>query len=74
MMAEKWGLTRAMLDQFSLDSHEKAGTAQDSGAFEDQIVGIRDPDGTVVLGTRESAAAPPWRRWANSNRRSKRTA
>jgi acetyl-CoA acyltransferase len=41
MMAAKWGLTRTMLDQFSLDSHEKAGAAQDSGAFDDQIVGIK---------------------------------
>jgi len=49
MMATKWGLTRTMLDQFSLDSHEKAGNAQDSGAFDDQIVGIKDADGNVVL-------------------------
>ncbi|MCH9722118.1 MAG: thiolase family protein [Actinomycetia bacterium] len=49
MMAQKWGLTRTMLDQFALDSHDKAARAQDSGAFDDQIVGIRDPDGTVVL-------------------------
>lgn len=49
MMAEKWGLTRTMLDQFSLDSHEKAGKAQASGAFDDQIVGITDPEGNVVL-------------------------
>ena len=41
MMAEKWGLTRQMLDQYSLDSHEKAGAAQASGAFDDQIVGIK---------------------------------
>ncbi len=49
MMATKWGLTRTQLDQFSLDSHEKAGAAQDSGAFDDQIVGIKDPEGNVVL-------------------------
>jgi acetyl-CoA acyltransferase len=49
MMAAKWGLTRTMLDQFSLDSHEKAAKAQDSGAFDDQIVGIKDADGNVVL-------------------------
>lgn len=48
MMAEQWGLTRAMVDQFSLDSHEKAGAAQASGAFDDQIVGIKDPDGNIV--------------------------
>ena len=49
MMATKWGLTRTMLDQFSLDSHEKAAAAQDSGAFDDQIVGIKDAEGNVVL-------------------------
>ncbi|BBX09537.1 thiolase family protein [Mycolicibacterium aichiense] len=49
MMATKWGLSRTDLDQFSLDSHEKAAAAQDSGAFEDQIVGIKDADGNMVL-------------------------
>ncbi len=53
MIAERWGLDRTTLDQFSLDSHEKAAAAQDSGAFDDQIVGIKttDADGneTVVL-------------------------
>ena len=53
MMAKKWGLTRTMLDQFSLDSHEKAAAAQDSGAFDDQIVGIKvvgeDNETTTVL-------------------------
>lgn len=48
MMAAKWGLTRTMLDQFSLDSHEKAAKAQDAGAFDDQIVGIKDADGNIV--------------------------
>jgi len=41
MMAKKWELSRTMLDQFSLDSHEKAGAAQASGAFDDQIVAIK---------------------------------
>ncbi len=53
MMATKWELSRTMLDQFSLDSHEKAGAAQDSGAFDDQIVGIKvsgdGAENTVVL-------------------------
>jgi acetyl-CoA acyltransferase len=48
MMAEKWELSRTMLDQFSLDSHEKAGAAQASGAFDDQIVAVKDPDGNIV--------------------------
>ncbi|UXA16889.1 thiolase family protein [Mycobacterium sp. SMC-4] len=53
MIAEQWGLSRTELDEFSLGSHEKAAAAQDSGAFKDQIVGIKtkDADGndTVVL-------------------------
>ncbi|WKG02153.1 thiolase family protein [Mycolicibacterium sp. HK-90] len=69
MIAEQWGLSRTQLDEFSLRSHEKAAAAQDSGAFKDQIVGIRvkDADGndSTVLedggirrgGTVESMAA-----------------
>ena len=49
MIAEQWGLSRTQLDQFSLGSHEKAAAAQDSGAFDDQIVGIKDQDGNPVL-------------------------
>ncbi|AQT79003.1 acetyl-CoA acetyltransferase [Mycolicibacterium litorale] len=49
MMAAKWGLSRTDLDQFSLNSHEKAAAAQDSGAFDDQIVGIKDAEGNVIL-------------------------
>src|SRR6201988_2316626 len=49
MIAEQWGLSRTMLDEYSLGSHEKAAAAQDSGAFDDQIVGIKDQDGNPVL-------------------------
>ncbi|MHA3019902.1 thiolase family protein [Mycobacterium sp. BMJ-28] len=49
MIADQWGLSRTQLDEFSLRSHEKAAAAQDSGAFKDQIVGIKDQDGNVVL-------------------------
>lgn len=49
MMAEKWGLDRTALDEFSLASHEKAAAAQDSGAFDDQIVAIKDDEGNVIL-------------------------
>ncbi|WP_301121313.1 thiolase family protein [Mycolicibacterium fortuitum] len=65
MIAEQWGFSRTQLDEFSLRSHEKAAAAQDAGAFKDQIVGIKDQDGNVVLedggirrgGTVESMAA-----------------
>ncbi|MGK2882165.1 MAG: thiolase family protein [Mycobacterium sp.] len=49
MIAEQWGFDRTALDQFSLGSHEKAAAAQDSGAFDDQIVAIKDQDGNVIL-------------------------
>jgi acetyl-CoA acyltransferase len=49
MIAEQWGFDRTTLDEFSLGSHEKAAAAQDSGAFDDQIVAITDQDGNPVL-------------------------
>jgi acetyl-CoA acyltransferase len=49
MIASQWGFSRTDLDQFSLGSHEKAAAAQDSGAFDDQIVAIKDADGNSVL-------------------------
>lgn len=49
MIAEQWGFSRTDLDQYSLDSHEKAAGAQDAGAFEGQIVAIKDQDGNPVL-------------------------
>ena len=49
MIAEQWGFDRTTVDEFSLGSHEKAAAAQDSGAFDDQIVGIKDQDGNSVL-------------------------
>lgn len=48
MMASRWGLTRTALDEFALASHEKAAAAQDSGAFKDEIVGIKDAEGNVI--------------------------
>ncbi|HVV08026.1 thiolase family protein [Amycolatopsis sp.] len=48
MIAERWGLSRTQLDEFSLASHEKAATAQDEGRFKAQIVPITLDDGTVV--------------------------
>src|ERR1700761_5848890 len=47
-IAERWGLSRTQLDEFSLASHEKAAAAQDSGRFDGQIVPVTLDDGTVV--------------------------
>jgi acetyl-CoA acyltransferase len=49
MIAERWGFSRVDVDHYSLNSHEKAAAAQDSGAFDDQIVAIRDQDGNAVV-------------------------
>ncbi|MDT5012351.1 MAG: acetyl-CoA acyltransferase [Mycobacterium sp.] len=49
MIAEQWGFDRKAVDEYSLGSHEKAAAAQDAGAFEDQIVAIKDQDGNAVL-------------------------
>ncbi|MFJ8493074.1 thiolase family protein [Streptomyces sp. NPDC094038] len=40
-IAQKWGLTRTRLDEFAALSHERAAAAQDSGAFEAQIVAVQ---------------------------------
>jgi acetyl-CoA acyltransferase len=51
MIAKKWGFPRTQLDEYSVQSHERAAAAQDSGAFTDQIVPVftsDGADGTVV--------------------------
>ena len=48
MVAARWGLSRAQLDEFSLQSHARAAAAQDAGAFEAEIAPVTLPDGTVV--------------------------
>ncbi|NTY63853.1 thiolase family protein [Mycolicibacterium sphagni] len=47
MIAEKWGLSRTDLDEFSARSHELAAAAQDRGAFTDQIVPVATEGGVV---------------------------
>ena len=48
MIAEKWGLSRAQLDEYSLASHERAAAAQDEGRFDGQIAPVTLDDGTDV--------------------------
>jgi acetyl-CoA C-acetyltransferase len=52
-IAKKWGLTRADLDAFGLESHRRAAAATQSGAFEAEIVPIKIilPDGAEALHT-----------------------
>jgi acetyl-CoA acyltransferase len=46
-VAARWGLSREDLDSYALQSHARAAAAQDSGAFESQIVPVRTPEGIV---------------------------
>jgi len=48
MIAEKWGMSRTEVDEFSARSHELAAAAQDAGLFDAQIVPVTTPDGTVI--------------------------
>ena len=48
MIAERWGLSRAQVDEYSLRSHEKAAAAIDEGRFTGQITPVTLDDGTVV--------------------------
>ncbi|WP_409329974.1 thiolase family protein [Trujillonella humicola] len=57
MIAERWGLSRAQCDEFSVASHEKAAAARAEGRFAAQIAPVTLPDGTVISqdeGIRES--------------------
>jgi acetyl-CoA acyltransferase len=40
MMAARWGFSRAQLDEFALQSHQRAAQAQDEGAFDNEILPI----------------------------------
>lgn len=48
MIAKKWDFSRARLDEYSAQSHERAAAAQDAGAFTDQIVPVFTDGDTVV--------------------------
>lgn len=50
-IAEKYGFTRKELDQFSLESHEKALRAQSEGYFDREIfpLEVTLPDGTTAV-------------------------
>jgi acetyl-CoA acyltransferase len=41
LVAEKWGLSRELLDAYAARSHERAAAAVDSGAFDAQLVPVR---------------------------------
>ncbi len=45
MIATRWSLPREALDQFSLQSHQRALAAQDSGYFAEEIMPVATVDG-----------------------------
>ncbi len=47
-VAERYGISRAAMDEFALNSHRKAIAAVDSGRSARSIVAVRLPDGTMV--------------------------
>ena len=55
MMAKKHGFTRDDLDQFALESHQKAIAATQAGAFKDEIVvvDVMGPDGQMEPHTQD---------------------
>lgn len=50
-IAEKWGLTRGQLDEFSLESHNRALKAQEEGRFDHEIMPLEVTleDGTKTI-------------------------
>lgn len=47
MIAERWGLSRQQLDEFSLESHARAAAAIDDGRFVGQIAPVNTEAGVV---------------------------
>ncbi len=49
MIADKWGITREDCDAFSVESHRRAAQATTEGRFQNEIVGVLDVDGNMML-------------------------
>lgn len=47
MIAQRWGFSRTQLDEFSIDSHEKAAAAQDAGLFDEEIAPLATDAGVI---------------------------
>lgn len=48
MIAQRWDLSRNMLDEIALQSHERAAHAVQQGWFAEEIVPVATPDGEVT--------------------------
>lgn len=47
-VAERYGVTRERQDTFALRSHQRATEARKNGCFDDEILPVTRPDGTLV--------------------------
>jgi len=47
LVAQRWGLTRTQLDDYSARSHELAAQSADRGLFDRELLDIGTPDGSV---------------------------
>jgi acetyl-CoA acyltransferase len=59
LVAERWGLSRRQLDEYSVESHEKAAAAIDRDAFRAQIIPIQTEGGSFSVdeGVRRGSTA-----------------
>jgi acetyl-CoA acyltransferase len=48
MIADRWGLARTQVDEYSVASHEKAAAAQDEGRFDARIAPVAVDGGAVL--------------------------
>ncbi|WP_072387704.1 thiolase family protein [Hyphomicrobium sp. CS1BSMeth3] len=48
LVASRWGISRAELDNYALRSHRLAANARDLGQFDNEIASVTTPDGTIV--------------------------
>jgi len=49
LIAARWGLSRAQLDEYSARSHRLAAQSEQSGLFDRETVSITRPDGTLHI-------------------------
>jgi acetyl-CoA acyltransferase len=47
LVANRWKLDRETLDEFSAESHRRAAAAAAAGSFDNEIISITLPDGTI---------------------------
>ncbi|RVT94758.1 acetyl-CoA C-acetyltransferase [Sphingomonas crocodyli] len=60
MLAQKFGFTREQLDQFALESHQKAAAAAAAGKFADEIIPLEVTleDGTTLMHGHDEGVRP----------------